>query len=94
MIIAVDFDGTLQIEGKPNLKLIQSLKQEQRRGGTVILWTCREGRTLAEAVGFLKKYGFTPNCINQNAPQTISRLGRNPRKVYADIYIDDKECVR
>ena len=90
MIIAVDFDGTLQIDGKPNHGLIQALQREQRRGNTVILWTCREGKSLSEAVRFLRDNGFFANYINQNAPQAIHMLGRDPRKIYADIYIDDK----
>ena len=91
MIIAVDFDGTLQLPDKaPNLRLISSLVNAQRKGNTVILWTCREGKTLIEALEFLRAYGFIPNLVNQNAPQTVKMLGQDPRKVYADIYIDDK----
>lgn len=34
--------------------------------------------------------GLRPNLVNENAPQTVKALGYNPRKVLADIYIDDK----
>ena len=91
MIIAVDFDGTLQFSnGKPNEDLLFRLKTEQRKGNTVILWTCREGKRLNEALIFLQKYGFRPNLVNQNSPQAIAMLGHDPRKIYADVYIDDK----
>lgn len=91
MIIAVDFDGTLQFpDKKPNVDLIARLNSEQRKGNTVILWTCREGRRLNEALFFLQKNGFRPNFINRNSPQAIMMLGHDPRKIYADIYIDDK----
>lgn len=91
MIIAVDFDGTLQFaDGKPNEELILRLKAEQRKRNTVILWTCREGKRLQEALLFLQKNGFKPNIVNQNSPQAIKMLGHDPRKIYADIYIDDK----
>lgn len=91
MIIAVDFDGTLQLpDKKPNQILIERLKNEQRQGNIIILWTCREGKRLQEALKFLVMNGFKPNYINENAPQAIKMLGHNPRKVYADIYIDDK----
>lgn len=90
MIIAVDFDGTLQIDGQPNAVLIRALKHEQSNGNAVILWTCREGRSLAEALQFLSRYGFRPNYANQNAPEAIRRLGHDSRKIYADVYIDDK----
>lgn len=91
MIIAVDFDGTLQLpKQEPNRVLIEKLRTEQRKGNIIILWTCREGKRLQEALNFLAKNGFKPNYINENAPQAIAMLGHNPRKVYADIYIDDK----
>lgn len=92
MIIAVDYDGTLQIGDEMNNALIQRLRYSQRRGDTVILWTCREGRTLIEAVQKLKEAGFVPNIINDNAPEIKARFRKNTRKVYADIYIDDKNA--
>lgn len=90
MIIAVDFDGTLQIDGKPNTGLIERLKAAQRQRNVVILWTCRDGKRLLEAVNFLRGCGFQPNYINCNAPEAIRLLGHDSRKIYADIYIDDK----
>lgn len=90
MIIAVDFDGTLYNNGAINSALIGKLRAAQRGGTTVILWTCREGKTLQEAVSILHRCGFKPNYINTNAPQAIAQMGHDSRKVYADIYIDDK----
>ena len=90
MIIAVDFDGTLCIDGKPNINLIRSLIQQQKMGDQVILWTCREGKSLMEAVSFLRKYGFMPNSVNNNIPAAIKMMGHDSRKVYADVYLDDK----
>ena len=90
MIIAVDFDGTLCIDGKPNVPLINRLRQEQQRGNIVILWTCRENGRLMEAVRFLMSNGLRPNYINRNATESIKRLGHDTRKVFADVYIDDK----
>ena len=90
MIIAVDFDGTLQIDDAPNVRLFNQLIQSQRQGHTVILWTCRDGKRLAEAVNYCMRYGLRPNYINSNAIETIRKLGYDPRKVLADVYIDDK----
>lgn len=90
MIIAVDYDGTLKVNNDLNILLIRRLKANQRNGDIVILWTCREGKTLAEAVSELAKAGFRPNYVNTNCPETIRRFGRDPRKIYADLYIDDK----
>lgn len=90
MIIAVDFDGTILIDGQPNLVLIRELMRARRGGAVLILWTCRAGERLAAAVDFCRQNGLQVDLINENAPQTIRRLGYNPRKVLADIYIDDK----
>lgn len=95
MIIAVDFDDTLQLpDGTPNLTLIARLRASQRRGDIVILWTCREGPGLQEALTFLRRHGFVPNLANQNAPQAIRLLGHDSRKILADVYIDDKNATR
>ena len=90
MIIAVDYDGTLEIKGKLNQQLIESLRRVQRRGDTVILWTCREGKTLQNALQALNGAGFRPQYVNCNAPEAIRRMGHDSRKVYADLYLDDK----
>lgn len=90
MIIAVDFDGTLQINGQPNGALIADLRAKQAQGNIVILWTCRTGHRLKEAVTFLRQNGFMPNYVNCNAPQAVAMLKADPHKIYADVYIDDK----
>lgn len=90
MIIAVDYDGTLEINGEINFNLISRLKAAQRSGTHVILWSCREGNSLVEAVRKLNQAGFFPNRINDNMPESIKRLGYNSRKIIADVYIDDK----
>lgn len=90
MIIAVDFDGTLYDHGQANTALINDLRAKQAQGHIIILWTCRTGQRLKKAVTFLRQNGFMPNFINQNAPQAIAMLKADPRKIYADIYIDDK----
>ena len=62
-IIAVDFDGTLCDEdfpsiGDPHLSLINDLINLQSRGSKLILWTCREGNRLHEAVEWCRNYGL------------------------------------
>lgn len=90
MIIAVDYDGTLYKDKQINLNLIARLQAEQRKGNIVILWTCRSNKHIAEALRTLQDNGFMPNYVNQNVPQIIRQFGYDPRKIYADIYIDDK----
>ena len=90
MIIAVDFDGTLCVNDQPNIPLFQKLLQAKRQGATLILWSCRAGSSLAKAVSFCRSYGLQFDCVNCNPPETVSRLGYDPRKILADIYLDDK----
>lgn len=91
MIIAVDFDGTIQLSGgQANAPLIHVLRKKQRSSDIIILWTCRSGARLAEAVSFCLKNCLKFNYVNQNPPQVIKRFGYDSRKIYADLYIDDK----
>lgn len=90
MIISVDFDDTLKINGKPNIGLIEHLKANQRAGNIIILNTCRQGKRLANAVSFCRQYGLVFHAVNENVPVAVKMLGYNPRKIYADLYIDDK----
>ena len=58
-IIAVDFDGTLCLNnypeiGKPIMPNIRKVKQFQREGCILILWTCRRGKELAEVIEWCK----------------------------------------
>lgn len=90
MIIAVDFDDTIRINGKPNIQLIEKLNINRARGDILIFNTCRQGKRLKDAVSFCSKYGLIFHAINDNVSYVVRRFGYNPRKIYADIYIDDK----
>lgn len=94
-IIAVDFDGTLTKGlwpdiAEPNTVLINELIHEREHGSKVILWTCRTGKYLQEAIDWCKEQGLIFDAVNQNIPELIERYGEDSRKVIADIYIDDK----
>lgn len=95
-IWAVDFEGTITVRsrfpniGKPNTRVIELLKMARLQGVKVILWTCRYGNYLTEAVEWCKDFGLEFDAINENIPEAIEYLGRDTRKVIADLYIDDK----
>jgi len=96
-IYAVDFDQTLAIGGydfpdigKPNIPLIAFLIQKRKDGHKVVLWSCREGDNLANAVGWCRNMGLEFDAVNDNIPAIIEAYGVNSRKVFADYYIDDK----
>lgn len=94
-IIAVDFDGTLCENDYPrigfgNLNLIEHLKHEKRNGAKLILWTCRAGKELLEAICWCSDVGLHFDAVNENLPEMIEKFGRDTRKIYADEYIDDR----
>lgn len=94
-IIAVDFDGTLCSDqypdiGQPNQGLIHYLKDQKKNGSKLILWTCRCSDPLAKAVDWCIMQGLEFDAINENVPEIIELYGSNSRKIYADLYFDDK----
>ena len=93
--IAVDFDGTLCENkypeiGEPKERVIQRVKFLQKEGAKLILWTCRNGQDLEDAVKWCLERGLAFDAINQNLPEIQELWGGDTRKVYADMYLDDK----
>ena len=90
--IAVDFDGTIVEHdypgiGKEKLFAFQTLKEFEKLGARLILWTFRHGKELDEAVEFCrflyndkKPLDFNHGTTRKYAMSLID----------ADIYIDDK----
>lgn len=98
-IYAVDFDGTLCESiypgiGAPNMYLINHLIKRRKQGNKVILWTCRESERLQEAIDFCASFGLYFDAVNKNLPEIIEQRGHDSRKVYANVYIDDKAMDR
>ena len=94
-IIAVDFDGTLCYSewpalGEANKKLIDYLLNEQASGNKLILWTCRAGKALSDAIDWCHDQGLSFDAINDNLPEIIELYGNNSRKITCDFYIDDR----
>lgn len=93
--IAIDFDSCLcedaypQI-GDPHWDVISLAIQEQRSGAGLILWTCREGRLLQEAVAACARWGLNFDAVNESLPEWIAAFGTRPRKVGATEYWDDR----
>ena len=95
MTIAVDFDGTIVTHaypaiGKPIPFAIDTLKKlQQEDHHQLILWTCREGELLKEAVDYCTSRGLEFYAINSNFPEETSDIVR-ARKLEADLFIDDR----
>lgn len=96
MIIAVDFDGTLHTGDFPKIgnvaaeaeKYMNKLKAD---GHYLIIWTCRHGDRLTEAINWLIERGIPFDRINEHEPENIKKYQSNSRKVYAHLYVDDKQ---
>ena len=93
--IAIDFDGTLfktrwpEILG-PNRYVIDRALDAQRNGAQLILWTCREGKLLEDALAACEKEGLHFDAVNDSTESWKRIWGTSPRKVGATEYWDDR----
>ncbi len=97
-IIAVDFDGTLCENkwpeiGEPNLEMIDYLKERQAAGDKLILWTCRVGEILENAITWSTEQGLTFDAVNENLPEVLDWMGGDSRKIFANEYVDDRNVL-
>jgi len=94
LVIAIDFDGTIVEDaypkvGKARIFAFETMKRLQQEGHRLILWTYRSGSKLDDAVEFCKENGITFYAVNQSFPEE-QYDNKVSRKIYADIYIDDR----
>lgn len=97
-ILAVDFDNTLTLTERypfidgANEQMVNFLK-EHGNDFFVILWTCRTDRQLKYALEWCEEQGIKFDAVNENAPWLKEKYHNDPRKIYADYYIDDRAIV-
>lgn len=94
-VIAVDFDGCLCEDawpeiGAPRLDVIKKAHNKQKHGFKLILWTCRNGELLDNAVAWCADHGLVFDAVNEQVPELLSRFGTDSRKVFAHEYWDDR----
>ena len=98
-IVAVDFDGTLCENafpeiGKAKEEVINTVKYYQKvLGWKTILWTCRNKEHLTQAVAWCEAHGLKFDAVNENLPEVEETFGGYTRKIFADVYIDDKNVL-
>lgn len=93
-IIAIDFDGTIVEHdypkiGKEMMFAFATIKELQKKGHKLILFTYRTGSLLQEAVDYCKQNGVEFYAVNNNYPEETPN-DNLPRKLNADIFIDDR----
>lgn len=103
-ILAVDYDGTLfegsyPATGEPKQDIIDKVKEfKDNDNCEVVLWTCREGKSLDEALERCKEEGLEFDAVNENAPANYEWLEEAnlrgeklcERKIFAHFYVDDR----
>ena len=97
MIIAIDFDGVLVSDkfpeiGGPDWEMVSAVWRLGFTQHELILWTSRVGDRLNEAIQWCKDHNLNFTCINSNTPNNLAEYGTDPRKAFADVYIDDRAC--
>ena len=95
MIIAVDFDGTIARSEFPVIKgempyAGEVLRRLHASGHYIILWTCRCGKQLLDAINWLLEHQIPFDRINDHNPENMRLYGEGGNKVYAHCYVDDK----
>lgn len=90
-VLAIDFDGT--IYDRKKRKLIddaeKSIIKLHQSGYILVLWTCRTGNSLKNAINILESYNLLKYffCINET-PDFVPY--KTSCKVCAKWYIDDR----
>lgn len=95
MIIAVDFDGTLCHNAYPEIGAplpgaVAAMQKLKEQGHYIIIWTCRHGDRLTDAVNWLLEHQIPFDRVNDHNPDNVRRYGAGGKKVYAHCYIDDR----
>ena len=97
-IVAFDFDGTLAVTEWPKIirpitPVVEYAKRCKANGDQIILNTMREGDRLQEAVDWCREQDIEFDAINDNVQCMQEFYGNNPRKIFANEYIDDHNLV-
>lgn len=96
LIVCIDFDGTIARSDYPVIKgempyAREVIKRMKDRGCYVIIWTCRTGEELLDAINWLVERDIPFDRVNDHNPGNLREFGgKGGKKVYADVYIDDK----
>jgi hypothetical protein len=96
MIIAIDFDGTIVADQYPHIGQLKPnapevIRQLKADGHYIIIWTCRTGHLMHQVHDFLTEQQIPFDRINKSNPENVAKYdGIDTRKVYADVYVDDK----
>ena len=86
-IISIDYDDTIVYANYPEVGIMKLYSE----GHTIIINTCRSGEHQKMAEEYLRQSGVLFHHINENHPDNIAQYDSDSRKIFADVYIDDKQ---
>lgn len=98
-IILVDFDGTVVRHMYPMIGelldgAVETLKDLEKAGYTLVLWTCRSGEHFDHAMNFCKEHGINMITAEESRKMIEEVYGEESlpegRKPYARWHIDDR----
>jgi len=96
-VLAIDFDGTIVDFDFPNIGDLRPYAKEVINAlyddHIIIIWTTRDGKDQIAVEEFLEENEIKYHYINKNADEVLAWLQGDPRKIYADIYIDDRNIM-
>lgn len=88
--ILVDYDDTIKPYNTASEYLckvvINTLIEAKKLGATIVLWTCRSGTRLNEALKYCESIGLEFTEVNPTTPF----LPEQSTKAYGNILLDDK----
>ena len=95
LTIVIDFDKTIANGRYPHIDRLKRgakacINELYDAGHTIIINSCRSGDHEMHMRDFLRGEGIQYHVINNNYPQNVENYGSDSRKIYGDIYIDEK----
>lgn len=91
VIILVDFDDTIRYYNVTPIELcndvVNTIKEAQEFGASLVLWTCRDGEELTEALEYCNSIGLTFDAVNPTKSEVISNTSN---KAFGNIQLDDR----
>ena len=93
-VISIDFDGCIVEDKWPKIGpaipgAIETINAWYDAGYWIIINSCRDHKEKADMTVWLQRAGVRYHAMNENLVWRIAQYGTDPRKIGADIYIDD-----
>lgn len=96
-VIAIDFDETITdntpypVTGMVRAEAKEYITKLYDKGYVLVLWTCRSGKHLTDAINVLSENDLLDKFTLINGDTMVRQIPS--RKIVADFYIDDRSCL-